>query len=72
MHRQSDERAIIRFYFFDYMVYKINRFTNLRQRIMKKLMLSALMAICAMSAAEAQNMKVVVTGIKNTTGKISY
>jgi predicted RNase H-related nuclease YkuK (DUF458 family) len=54
------------------MVYKINRFTNLRQRIMKKLMLSALMAICAMSAAEAQNMKVVVTGIKNTTGKISY
>ena len=37
---------------------------------MKKLMLSALMAICSMSAAEAQNMKVVVTGIKNTTGKV--
>jgi uncharacterized protein (DUF2141 family) len=56
--------------FFDYIVYKINRFTNLRQRIMKKLVLSAIMAICAMSAAEAQNMKVIVTGIKNNTGKV--
>lgn len=56
--------------FFDYIVYKINRFTNLRQRIMKKLVLSAIMAICAMSAAKAQNMKVVVTGIRNNTGKI--
>lgn len=37
---------------------------------MKKLMLSALMAICTMSAAEAQNMKVVITGIRNDTGKI--
>lgn len=37
---------------------------------MKKLMLSALMAICAMNAVEAQSMKVVVTGIRNNTGKI--
>lgn len=37
---------------------------------MKKVMLSVLMAVCTIGTMEAQSLKVVVTGIRNTTGKI--